>query len=203
MIVFRWSKLLAVAFGIGLTLAGIVLTHQHIRAGDDKATGANHSALKIHEPWARATPGGVTIGAAYVKITTENSDGDRLIEVNSPAAGRSEIHTHVMDGDVMKMRKVDALKVSQDRPLRLSPGGDHIMLFDLKEPLKPGTTIPLTLTFEKAGSKAVQATVLDIGSNGPDSTVERGSASNHDQGDRGSGAGHEDHRGSGVGGNGN
>lgn len=124
-------------------------------------------AVTVSHPWARATPGGATIGAAYVTIAAKDGPGDILLGASTPAAGRVEIHTHIMDGDVMKMRRIEKLVVPGGGKAMLKPSGDHIMLFDLKAPLKEGDLVPLTLVFEKAGEIKVDATVEPVGATGP------------------------------------
>ena len=125
-------------------------------------------AVSVASPWARATPGGTTIGAAYLEFSAAaGSSGDKLIGASSPAAARIEIHTHEMAGGVMKMRKVDAVGVAAGQSHKLQPGGDHLMLFDLKAPLKEGDILPLTLKFENAGEVTVDAGVQSVGAMAP------------------------------------
>lgn len=128
-------------------------------------------AVSVTHPWARATPGSSTIGAAYVEFSgLKGSQGDKLIGASSPAAGRIEIHTHEMANGVMKMRKVDAAGVAAGETRKLAPGGDHLMLFDLKAPLKQGEKIPLTLKFETSGEIPVEAAIESVGAMAPHGT---------------------------------
>jgi periplasmic copper chaperone A len=137
---------------------------------------ANKGVMVAH-PWLRATPGGSTIGAAFMEIRTEKGVTDRLISASSPVAGRVEVHTHTMEGDVMKMRKVDALDLKPGESHILKPMGEHMMLFDLKQPLKEGDLVKLQLTFEKAGMLAIEGTVEPVGANGPHGMDHQPSAS--------------------------
>lgn len=123
--------------------------------------------VTVAHPWVRATPGGATVGAAFMEIKTDKGVTDRLISASSPAAGRVEVHTHIMEGDVMKMRRVEALELKEGQSHLMKPMGDHVMLFDLKQPLKEGDLVKLELGFEKAGTIAVQATVEPAGAMGP------------------------------------
>lgn len=129
------------------------------------AHGGAAKGVSVEHPWVRATPGGSTITAAFMHIKSEG--GDKLTGATSPVAGRVEVHTHIMDGDVMKMRRVDVLEIAAGTTRQLKPMGDHIMLFDLKAPLKDGDLVKMTLTFEKAGSIEVEATVEPVGATGP------------------------------------
>ena len=126
----------------------------------------SHGVTVAH-PWLRATPAGATIGAAYLEIKTNDQTTDRLVSATSPAAGRVEIHTHTMDDGVMRMRKLDGIDLKAGESHVLKPSGDHIMLFDLKQPLVEGDTTSLTLTFEKAGPITVDASVEAVGAMGP------------------------------------
>ncbi len=137
------------------------------------------SGVTVAHPWARATPGGATIGAAYVEIKAK--DADTLVAASSPVAARVEIHTHSMDDGVMKMRKLDKLAIPAGGSALLKPSGDHIMLFDLKAPLKEGDLLPITLVFEKAGEIKIDATIEPVGAKGPHGLVQQ--------------PGHEDHSG--------
>jgi hypothetical protein len=137
----------------------------------------------VSRPWARATPGGATVGGAFLEIRT-TGQGDRLIGAASPAAGMVEIHNHIMENGVAKMRRVEAIAIKGGTSVVLKPGGYHVMLMDLKQPLKEGDTLKLTLQFERAGDIEVAAKVEAIGSKGPpgfDSQAASG-ASNSDSG---------------------
>ena len=128
---------------------------------------AANAGVTVAHPWVRATPGGSTVGVAFLEIKTADGVTDRLVSASSPAAGRAEIHTHIMDGDIMKMRRVDKLELKPGASVVLGPRGDHVMLMDLKAPLKEGGLVKLTLTFEKAGPIEVEATVEPVGAMGP------------------------------------
>jgi hypothetical protein len=101
-------------------------------------------------------------------MTIENTTAtvDRLVSATSPAARVVELHTHIMDGGVMRMRPVTAIEVNPGEPAVLRPGGLHVMLIDLTGALQAGQTIPLTLRFEKAGEVTVQVPVRPAGAAG-------------------------------------
>ena len=122
---------------------------------------AAEDAVRIEQAWARATPGGATTGAAY--LTIESREADRLVAVETPVAGRAELHSHAMESGVMKMRPVDGVAVGPGQPATLKPGGDHIMLVGLTEPLRAGQSFPLTLYFAKAGTMQVTVAVEAAG----------------------------------------
>ncbi len=144
------------------TLACLTATTIAASAGE-----ATNAGVTVAHPWARATPGGVTNGAAYLEIKTADGVTDRLISASSPVAGRVELHTHILDGEIMRMRRVDNLTLKPGSSVVLQPHGDHVMLMDLKAPLKEGDLVKMTLTFEKAGPLEVEATVEPIGATGP------------------------------------
>ena len=129
------------------------------------ATPAKAEPLTVIEPWARAALAGRT-SAAYMTIENTTATLDRLVSATSPAARVVELHTHIMDGGVMRMRPVTAIEVNPGEPAVLRPGGLHVMLIDLTGPLQVGQTIPLTLRFEKAGEITVQVPVRPAGAAG-------------------------------------
>jgi copper(I)-binding protein len=118
-------------------------------------------AIKIGHPYARATVAGQP-GGAFLKLDNAGAD-DRLLSAQTELASRAELHTMAMEGDVMRMRQVDAIALPSGKTVELKPGGMHLMLFGLKEPLKSGDKFPLTLRFEKAGEVTVTVNVEAAG----------------------------------------
>ncbi|MCE9633749.1 MAG: copper chaperone PCu(A)C [Methylophilales bacterium] len=104
------------------------------------------AAVTISDAWVRATKPGQEVGAAY--MTLNSSDWSCLTKVNSTDAGAVEIHSMSMDNGVMKMRMLEHLELPAGKPVKLAPGGFHLMLFDLKKPLTAGGKLELLLTFE-------------------------------------------------------
>ena len=119
-------------------------------------------ALRIDHPYARATPPGAKIGSVYFTIDNASNNSDRLIRVSTPIAAGVVIHQMVLDGGVMKMRAVPSVEVRPGGRLELKPNGYHLMLLDLKQPLKAGEKFPLTLTFERAGTVLASVWVEDM-----------------------------------------
>lgn len=117
-------------------------------------------AIRVIDPWARATVAGQKVGGVYMEITSPRDA--RLTGVASPVAGAAEVHLMTMDGGTMKMRAVGALALPAGRPVKLAPGGYHIMLFDLKKPLVAGEKVPLTLVIEEAGKRTRKIAVNAI-----------------------------------------
>ena len=113
------------------------------------ALGAD--SIKVSNAWVRPTVPGVNLSGAYMQIQSERPA--RLVKVASPIAGASEIHSMEMKDGIMKMREVDAIEIPAGKTIHLKPGGFHLMLMMLKQELKPGQTISLTLTFEDADRK--------------------------------------------------
>jgi copper(I)-binding protein len=147
---------------------------------------AQDAGPRIEQPWARATPGNARTGAVYMTIEP-GAAPDKLLAVATPVAGRAELHAHIMDNGVMQMRAVDTLAVQPGSPAVLKPGGYHVMLFDLKQPLKEGEEFPLTLTFGQAGAKQVTVHVEKAGAMGPGGVA----ASHQDGGNMHNGVGHD------------
>src|SRR5882724_1261166 len=127
------------------------------------ALAADEGRLKVEAAWARATPPAATIGVSYVTIVNAGKSGDRLIAVSSPVAGRAELHVNLRDGDVVQMRAVSAVEILPGDHIEFKPNGLHVMLVDLRHPLKEGDHIPLTLTFEQAGPIETDAVIAAAG----------------------------------------
>jgi len=132
-------------------------------------TAAGDSAIVVEGAWARASAGKAKNGAAYFSASIK-AGADRLIAVKAEGiAKRAELHGHSMQGGVMRMRPVETIGLTPDKPVTLKPGGFHVMLMGLAAPLVEGATFPMVLTFEKAGAVAVDVTILGVGARGPKS----------------------------------
>jgi hypothetical protein len=119
--------------------------------------------IEIHDAWSRATPPGAKVAAGYMSIRNTSAAPDRLLGASSPAAARVETHTMEMKGDIMRMREVKGYEVPAHGAFELKPGGAHLMLVDIKRPLKQGERIPVTLRFEKAGEVKTELEVEALG----------------------------------------
>jgi periplasmic copper chaperone A len=142
-----------------VSLAMVPAKAQEVKAGD----------LVITQAWSRATPNGAKIGSGYFTVENKGSAPDRLVSVSADVAGKAEVHEMAMNNGVMTMRALDnGLTIDPGKTVKLAPGGYHLMMFDLKNPLKQGDTLLITLTFEKAGKVNVSLAVEGIGAQGPD-----------------------------------
>ena len=125
-----------------------------------------NDAVTIETPYAFAAPSGARSAAAFMTLhypaAVDMEAGaipDRLMHVQTPVAGRAEIHTLLIDDNAMMMRKVSALPLPPSGRLEFSPQGAHIMMMELRQPLKAGDSFPMTLIFEKAGPVEVAVPV--------------------------------------------
>src|SRR5258708_29098743 len=124
--------------------------------------------LVISQAWSRATPGGAKIGAGYLTIENNGSVADRLMGGSGDVAAKIEVHEMAMSNGVMTMRPLDkGLAIEPGKTVKLAPGGYHLMMFDLKRPLKQGDKLPVTLEFEKAGKVQVSLDVQGVGAQAP------------------------------------
>lgn len=117
------------------------------------AAGAVFAAdsVKVYDAWVRDTVPGAMVSAAYMRIKSDAPV--KLVKAESSVAGVTEIHKMEMKDGIMKMQAVDAIEVVPGKVVDLMPGGYHIMLMMLKDQIKSGGKVPLTLTFEDAGKK--------------------------------------------------
>lgn len=144
---------------IGLVLLAI--------GGMSRAETYSAGNLVISNPWARATPGGATVGAGYLSITNKGSEPDKLIGGSLAPAARFQVHVTVMENGIAKMRPVQGLEIRPGETIEFKPGGMHVMFMGLKQPLKQGQMLKGTLVFEKAGTVAVEFSVQGIGASAP------------------------------------
>ena len=112
------------------------------------SAAAQAQSVVVKEPWVRATVAQQNATGAFMSISS--AKGSRLVEVRSSAAKTVELHEMKMQGDVMRMRPVDAIDLPAGKPVELKPGGYHVMLVDLARPLKEGDSVALTLVVEGA-----------------------------------------------------
>lgn len=115
------------------------------------ASTATQAQTTVVEPWIRGTVAQQTATGMFARITS--APGGKLVAVSSPVAGVVEIHEMSMDGTTMKMRAVPSLNLPAGKAVDLKPGGYHVMLMDLKQQLKAGDTVPVTLVIEGANQK--------------------------------------------------
>ncbi len=136
------------------------------------ALGAGHAAAQtapkptVEHAWARATVAMVKTGAAYFTITGHGAP-DKLVSASTPVAEKAELHETIHDGNVMKMRPMDGLAVPATGAVVLDPGGYHLMLVGLKQPLVAGQHFPLSLTFQNSGAMGVDVVVEAAGAARP------------------------------------
>ena len=123
--------------------------------------------VQIEKPWTRATAPGAKVAGGYMLIRNAGAAGDRLVAVSSPASAKVELHVHINDNGVMRMREVKGYDVPAKGVFELKPGGAHLMFMDLKRPLKEGEKVPVKLKFEKAGELNAEFQVGGLGSAAP------------------------------------
>jgi periplasmic copper chaperone A len=147
------------------TLAALAVT---LLAAPARADDVKAGDLVISQAWSRATPNGAKIAGGYLTIENKGAAADRLVGGAGDIAGKVEVHEMAMDNGVMKMRPLDkGLTIEPGKTVKLAPGGYHLMMFDLKGPLKQGDKVPVTLEFEKAGKVTLSLDVQGVGAQGP------------------------------------
>jgi hypothetical protein len=114
--------------------------------------------VKIEGAWARPTVPGQQGGGGFITLTS--AAGDRLVGGSTAVSERFELHTMAMKGNVMEMRQVEAIELPAGKPVKLEPGGLHVMFIGLKQPLPLGSKVPVTLKFEKAGEVKIEFEVM-------------------------------------------
>jgi copper(I)-binding protein len=149
------------------TFAGAAIVAATLGLHGLRAETYSVGTIEISDIWARATPGGSTVGAGYLRITNKGSQPDRLMGGSLVAAARFEVHTTSIENGVARMRPVEGLEIKPGETVELSPGGTHVMFMGLKAPLKQGQRVHGTLVFEKAGKIEVDFAVQGVGAGAP------------------------------------
>jgi copper(I)-binding protein len=125
------------------------------------AGSASAAGMKLESAWARTSPPGAQVAAVYLRIDNTGGKSDRLLTIRSDVAASAEVHrTTVVEG-IARMRPVSTLHVGADEIVAFEPGGLHVMLFGLKQPLLAGQTFQVELGFELSGKQKVTVKVRE------------------------------------------
>jgi copper(I)-binding protein len=137
---------------LSLLVAGLLLSAGAVAGSADQVT--------VHEPYVRLAPPNAPATGAFMIIRNAGKSDVKVVKADNPASQVSELHTHLNEDGVMKMRPVPAIDIKAGGEARLQPGGLHVMMITLKAPMKEGDMVPITLTFEDGSSKVVEAKVM-------------------------------------------
>ncbi|MEE2996830.1 MAG: copper chaperone PCu(A)C [Pseudomonadota bacterium] len=166
-------RTIVLAAAIATALSAPVSAHSHKMKGGMHGKHGAHGprstvGIKVKKVWARATPGKARNGAGYVTVVNAGKTNDRLVDVKSEVAKRVEIHSHLMDNGVMRMRKVEGIDLRAGGSVVMKPGGYHVMFIGLYKPLIEGESFPVTLVFRKAGEVKALVKIMSFGAMGGD-----------------------------------
>lgn len=126
------------------------------------AVTARAADIAVDDPYVRAVPPGQPNSAAFMALKNNGGDGRSLVGAESPAADVVELHTHVNEGGVMKMRRIERIELPAGESVSLKPGGLHVMLIGLKQPLAEGDVVDVTLNYDDGSKELVKAPVRKI-----------------------------------------
>lgn len=115
----------------------------------------------VGPPWANATPVGAEVAAVYLKLTA--AEADTLMSVATPIADRIEMHSSSEENGMMKMRPMQWVPLEAGKVFSFEPGGAHLMLIGLRQPLVAGMQFPITLQFDRSGTLSTQVQVIELG----------------------------------------
>jgi len=118
--------------------------------------------ITVNDPYVRAVPPVVKTTAAFMQLQNADQVERFLIDARTPVAQVVELHMHTMDDGVMRMRRIPHIHLPPNETANLQPGGLHIMLFDLTEPLRDGDQVPITLVFDDGSTKEISAVVRRV-----------------------------------------
>ena len=137
---------------LSLLAAGLMVSLGALAGAADSVT--------VQDPYVRLAPPNAPATGAFMVIRNGGDKDVKVVSASNPASKVTELHTHLNEGGVMKMRPVPAIEVKAKGEAALKPGGLHVMLIDLKAPMKEGDVVPITLSFDDGSSKQVDAKVV-------------------------------------------
>jgi copper(I)-binding protein len=137
---------------LSVLLAGLMISVGALAASADMVT--------VQEPYVRLAPPNAPATAAFMVLKNGGDKDVKVMKADNPASKLTELHTHINDNGVMKMRPVAAIEIKAKGETKLQPGGLHVMLINLKAPMKEGDVVPITLTIDDGSSKNVDAKVM-------------------------------------------
>lgn len=126
------------------------------------AAGSAADNVSVNDPYVRLMPPGQKVTGAFAVFKNSDDKDHKVVKADNPLSKATELHTHVNEDGMMKMRPVKEIDIRAGGETTLKPGSLHIMLLDLKQPLKEGDIVPLTVTFEDGSSKKFDAPVRKI-----------------------------------------
>lgn len=137
---------------VSLSLAALLVSSGVLAAAADNVT--------VQDPYVRLAPPSAPATGAFMVIKNNGDKDVKVTKADNPASKVTELHNHINDGGVMKMRPVPAIDIKAKGEAVLKPGSLHVMLIDLKAPMKEGDVVPITLNFDDGSSKTVEAKVV-------------------------------------------
>ena len=147
------------AVTVGVAMLGVVMVlggwTAPVASAAGEASPSARATLEIREPWLRSSPPGVPVGAGYLTIINRGTAADELLGAATPRASMVQVHETRMEQGVMRMRELERLAIAAGAQIALAPGGAHLMLMGLNEPLRVGEKVPITLRFARGGEKTV------------------------------------------------
>lgn len=152
------SRILACA--LLLCSSAFAADHSHHPSDHAASHAASTSTLRIEQAWARALPPNAPAGAVYLTIHNTGA-ADRLIAASTPMAARTELHNTRQDGELLKMVEEKQVEIPANGSVAFVPGGRHLMLMGLSQPLVAGNHFDLTLVFENAGEQPVRVDIRE------------------------------------------
>lgn len=148
----------------GLMLAAGLATAAHAaEGGEAMKPAATAGAVEIHEPWSRASAGMARAGGAFMMLKNTGEEDRAVVSAASDVAEKVELHTHIKDGEVMKMRQVEKIDIPAGGTTMLQPGSYHVMLIGLHAPLEEGQAFDITLTLDNGDTATVPTHVKGVG----------------------------------------
>lgn len=141
----------------------VALLFAFLLAGHAQTQPSTQNSIAVDHPWARATPRGAKTGAVYLTLLNKGGAPDRLLSATTPIAEKVQFHSVSEENGISRMREMKSVEVAPGAKVTFSPGGMHIMVVGLKQPLREGDNFRMTLIFERAGKEDVTVSIAKVG----------------------------------------
>jgi periplasmic copper chaperone A len=124
------------------------------------AIAGSAEQISVQDPYVRLAPPNAPATGAFMVIKNNGDKDVKILKADNPVSKVTELHTHLNEGGVMKMRPIAAIEIKANGEAILKPGGMHVMMIDLKAPMREGDMVPMTLIFDDGSSKQFEARVV-------------------------------------------
>jgi copper(I)-binding protein len=162
-----------------ILITGLTMKNKLLLAVMLSITPMTFAEIVVTDVWARETVPGTNSSAMFATLQNTTRKPTQLVSVQVTGVEKAELHTHNQDGGMMRMRRVTSIDVGARTSVTLAPGGFHVMLFQLKKPLRAGSNVPVVFNFSNGEKVEAVAQVMGMGQSLPGKSADKGASDHH------------------------